>query len=257
MESLLDALCVAGLYRSVRLIRNRCVRPDLWERTVHWRKFYSQFFAPGDLVFDVGANRGDRTEIFVQMRASVVAVEPLPALAARLEKIFRYSSVKVEPVGVGRAEGTLLLHVCTTSNECSSFSEEFVADQRRRNPDFHWDRTEPIPVVTVDSLIEKHGVPAFMKIDVEGFESDVLTGLGRPVRGLSFEVRPGDSTERVRECLEQVSGLGKYEFNLSLEERLTFELPAWGKADSVLAVLRRQDPSDWKYGDVYAREGGR
>lgn len=253
MEPIRDALCAAGLYRCARLIRNRYVLPDLWQRTRQWRKFYSQFFSAGDVVFDVGANRGDRTEIFVQMGARVVAIEPLPLLATRLRKIFRYSDVQVEPVGVGRAAGTLLLHVCTTSDDCSSFSEEFVADQRRRNPTFRWDRTEPIPVVTVDSLIEKHGAPAFMKIDVEGFEGDVLAGLNRPVRGLSFEVRPGDSAERVRECLQRVAGLGKYEFNLSLEERLTFELSTWGNADSIQGVLGQQDSSQWRYGDVYAR----
>ncbi len=258
MESVWDALCATGLYRPARIIRNRYVRPDLWQRTVQWRQFYSQFAVPGDLVFDVGANRGDRTEIFVQMGARVVAVEPLPALAARLEKIFRYSPVQVEAVGVGRAAGTLRLYVCTTSNDCSSFSEEFVQDQRRRYPDFRWDRTELIPVVTVDSLIEKHGVPAFIKIDVEGLEGDVLAGLGRPVRGLSFEVRPWDPPERVQECLKRVERLSQFEFNLSLEERLTFELPAWGQADSVLAALGPQDHlSEWKYGDVYARDGVR
>jgi FkbM family methyltransferase len=254
MESLLDALCATGLYRAVRLIRNRFVVPQLWRRTVQWRQFYSQFVSPGDLVFDVGANRGDRTETFVQMGARVIAVEPLPQLAARLKKIFRYCPVHVEAVGVGRVARTMILHVCTTSEDCSSFSEEFIADQRARNPDFRWDRSEPIQVVTMDSLIEKHGTPAFIKIDVEGFESDVLAGLAHPVQALSFEVRPGDSTESLRQCLEMVSGLGKYEFNLSLEERLIFELPAWANTDSVLGALGRKGSSEWRYGDVYARQ---
>ncbi|WP_407664880.1 FkbM family methyltransferase, partial [Micromonospora tarensis] len=33
-----------------------------------------------------------------------------------------------------------------------------------------------VPVVTVDALVEQYGVPTFAKIDVEGFEDEVLAG---------------------------------------------------------------------------------
>ncbi len=235
-----------------RQLRNRYLRPELGNLCKTWREFYSQFIGSGDLVFDIGANRGDRTEVFVQMGARVVAVEPQPSLAARLRTIFRYSSVSVEPVGIGRAPGVLPLHVCSAS-ECSSFSDDFIGSQSQNNQGFRWDHVEMVPVVTLDSLIGKYGLPAFVKIDVEGFEGEVLAGLTQAVPSLSFEVRPQDSVEDAATRLEHLGQLSSYEFNLSLEERLTFELPRWGGAGAVTAALRNIAASDWRYGDVYAR----
>jgi FkbM family methyltransferase len=252
MEPLLDIMGYLGVYRTARQLRNRYLRPELGDRSRTLREFYSQFIRPGDLVFDIGANRGDRTEVFVQMGARVVAVEPQPELAARLRAIFRYSPVNVEAVGIGRSPGTLPLHVCSSS-ECSSFSEDFIESQSGGNGSARWDRTEIVPIVTADSLIEKYGLPAFVKIDVEGFEGEVLAGLTRAVPSLSFEVRPQDAMDDAVTCLEHLSRLSSYEFNLSLEESLTFQLPAWGDGGRVTSALREVPPSHWRFGDVYAR----
>jgi FkbM family methyltransferase len=51
-------------------------------------------------------------------------------------------------------------------------------------------------MTTLDELIGKHGVPVFIKIDVEGFEEAVLQGLSQPVRALSFEFTPSSATSR-------------------------------------------------------------
>lgn len=253
MGPLIHFIAFLGVYRPARQLRNRYLRPDLGNRCKTLRQFYSQFICPGDLVFDIGANRGDRTEVFVEMGARVVAVEPLPFLAARLRAIFRYSQVNVEPVGVGRAPGTLPLHVCSTSS-VSSFSEDFIKNRAKENFVRQWDRVEMVPIVTADSLIEKHGLPVFLKIDVEGFESEVLAGLSHAVRSASFEVHPDDSEESLGACLEQLSKLSKYEFNISLGERLTFELPRWVDSQSVMSAFRKIPASEWTYGDIYARQ---
>ena len=44
-----------------------------------------------------------------------------------------------------------------------------------------------VPVTTLDALIERHGVPSFVKVDAEGFEEEVLQGLSRSIKALSFE----------------------------------------------------------------------
>jgi FkbM family methyltransferase len=252
MEAILDIMGRLGVYRPARLLRNRYLRPDLALRSEKWRQFYSQFIRSGDLVFDIGANRGDRTEIFVQMGARVVAVEPLPSLATRLRAVFRYCDVDVEPVGIGRAPGTLPLRVCSTS-ECSSFSDDFIENQASENGALRWDRIEVVPIVTADSLIKKYGSPTFLKVDVEGFEGEVLAGLTQAVPSLSFEVRPHDSAEEVAARMDHLGKLSQYEFNLSLEERLTFELPHWGDSGRVMKTLREIPAPGWRYGDIYAR----
>ena len=47
-----------------------------------------------------------------------------------------------------------------------------------------------VAVTTLDALIARFGVPAFIKIDVEGAEPDVLAGLSHAVPVLSFEYLP-------------------------------------------------------------------
>ena len=156
MEPVLDAMCYLGLYRKARLLRNRYVRPDLWERSLRWLQFYSQFISTGDLVFDIGANRGDRTELFVEMGARVVAVEPIGSLATRLKSIYRYSPVQVEAAGIGRAAGTLPLRVCTTSELLRRFRRVHWRAVQSHG-DLKWERVEMVPILTADQLIEKHG----------------------------------------------------------------------------------------------------
>jgi hypothetical protein len=53
-----------------------------------------------------------------------------------------------------------------------------------------WDRTVDIRVSTFDDLIGKYGEPAFCKIDVEGYEAEVVRGLSKPLRTLSFGYLP-------------------------------------------------------------------
>jgi FkbM family methyltransferase len=252
MEPLLDIMGYLGVYRTARQLRNRYLRPELGNRYRTLREFYSQFIRPGDLVFDVGANRGDRTEVFVQMGARVVAAEPLPALAARLRTIYRYSPVNIEAVGIGRAAGTLPLHVCST-DAVSSFSDEFVETRSKEDLGRNWDRVEMVPIVTVDALIGKYGVPAFVKIDVEGFEGEVLAGLNQAVPTLSFEVHPDDAPENLAACLAHLDSLSPYEFNIALEECMTLELGRWVDSRSLIAAMREIPLTKWTYGDVYAR----
>ena len=52
------------------------------------KKFYSSFIHPDDLTFDAGAHLGNRTRIFLELGARVVAVEPQPACRGLLELWF-------------------------------------------------------------------------------------------------------------------------------------------------------------------------
>src|SRR4051794_34568481 len=95
-----------GVVRSLRTYYGDPVRRAAMDR------LYSQFIRPGDLVFDVGAHVGDRIGAFRRLGASVVAVEPQPALVRTLRLLYgRNRAVTIEPVAVGREPGAIDLRL--------------------------------------------------------------------------------------------------------------------------------------------------
>jgi FkbM family methyltransferase len=220
--------------------------------------FYAQFLRPGDLAFDVGSHAGNRVRAFRRLGARVVAVEPQPDLVAVLRRLYgRDPHVVVEPCAVGARAGTATLHVATRTPTVStlvpSWTEEVRTD--RRFASVRWDRELTVPVTTLDELVDRHGEPQFCKIDVEGSELDVLQGLSRPVRALSFEYLPPVAGRAVA-CVVRLAEIGDYRFRHSPLETLRWAGDAWLDAGGMVATLRAL-PRSAPPGDVYAvRSGG-
>lgn len=214
---------------------------------------YRRFLAPGDLAFDIGAHVGDRTSSFRRIGARVVAVEPQPGPMRLLRLIHgRDRDVTLVEAAVGAVEGTVELHVNSANPTVSSTSAGFLAAAREADGwrDQHWDRTLSVPMTSLDALIARHGRPAFVKIDVEGFEDAVLAGLSQPLPALSFEFTT-IARDVAGRCLDRLADLGHYRFNLSLgeEQRLAFAEPV--AADVMRAHLAAL-PHAANSGDVYA-----
>ena len=59
-----------------------------------------------------------------------------------------------------------------------------------RFSDFQWNKKEKVKVATLDSMITEFGRPSFIKIDVVGFEYEVIQGLSEKVNNISIEFTP-------------------------------------------------------------------
>jgi FkbM family methyltransferase len=213
--------------------------------------FYEQFINPGDLVFDIGANIGDRTAAFREMDARVVAVEPHPACVGGLWKRFIGDrGTTVVQCAISNHEGVADL----ISGDCpsvSSISEEWIATVQKTNrfPGHAWNTRYGTTTTTLDRMIEQYGRPSFIKIDVEGWEAAVILGLSTPVNALSFEFHP-EFLPETEKCVRKLESLGMSWFNYSLEESFQFNTE-WTSGNNILALLHDLDPK--LYGDVYAR----
>ncbi|MBS0242401.1 MAG: FkbM family methyltransferase [Proteobacteria bacterium] len=216
-------------------------------------RLYAEFVRPGDLAFDIGSHVGDRIGSFRRIGARVVALEPQPDCARVIRELYGADiAVRLIEAACGPKTGSITLHINSANPTVTTASPEFVraADGAGGWEGQIWDREISVPVTTLDRLIAEHGVPNFVKIDVEGFEADVLAGLSRPLVALSFEFTTIQRDVASR-CIDRLASLGPYVFNVALGEtqRLTFDR-AIGAADMTRHIEGL--PHDANSGDVYA-----
>ena len=244
-----DALRSArGILRSLRIYYGNRKHGPAMDR------LYAQFVRPGDLVFDIGAHVGDRIASFRRLGARVVAAEPQPALVKTLRLLYGLNrNVTIEPVAIGREAGEIELSVNVDNPTVSTASADFIAAAAGA-PGWqgqNWDKRLRVPVTTLDALIVRHGVPAFIKIDVEGFEAEALAGLTQPVAALSFEFTT-IQRDIARACVQRSRTLGYTRFNAVLGESQSFAHGDWVTAAAMMQWLDALPP-EANSGDVYAR----
>ncbi|SFE48886.1 FkbM family methyltransferase [Roseivivax sediminis] len=223
------------------------------DRTARMDRLHARLVAPGALVFDIGAHVGDRTGSFLRRGARVVALEPQPSIFRALRLIHgRHARAVLLPQAAGAAAGEVELLVNSRNPTVSTAAPDFVTAAAGATgwEGQDWDGRVRVPVTTLDALIARHGEPDFVKIDVEGHEAAVLHGLSRPLPALSFEVTT-IQRDVAHRCIDRLSALGRYEYNLSLGEAHELR-PAWLDAEEMRAALDSL-PNAANSGDVYAR----
>jgi FkbM family methyltransferase len=200
------------------------------------------------LVFDIGANIGEKSAVMRAKGARVVCFEPQPQCAAELRRRFHDDpGVTVVEMALGRSPGRATLSICDDANAISTLSDDW---KQGRFKEFAWSRQVDVEVNTLDWAIAKFGRPDYCKIDVEGYELQVLLGLSSPVPLISFEFTK-EFEDRAASCVHRLEELGFAKFNVSYGESRTLKLTQFCAATELLAELSRaRSPLTW--GDIYA-----
>lgn len=213
--------------------------------------FYNQFIKENDLVFDVGANFGNRVEIFIALKANVIAVEPQKKCVDYLNK--KYGNlIKIENLGLGSKNEKKQFFEADNS-VLSTFSDAYIEKVKNtRHKTSIWRKSKIIQIITMDELIKKYGSPKFIKIDVEGFEYEVLKGLTQTSGIVSFEYNvPELKTELIR-CIERLSEIGYELFTFSVGESMKME-SKWYNFDEFVKLVSEEAFLKTTFGDVYAK----
>jgi FkbM family methyltransferase len=245
----------AGLYKTAKRLQTRL---DALSRAGRQNReqlraaeaFYRQIVRHGDLCFDVGANHGNRVEVFRRLGARVIAVEPQQRCVDALRERFAGDlGVTIIDAGVSSSPGErdlLLASIDTLSTMSPSFAAATRASGRFESEE--WSSSTRVRVTTLDDLISVFGAPAFTKIDVEGHEPEVLKGLSTALPAVSLEVVPELASHAIA-CIDALADLGRYTFAYGPGETFTFE---WSGEPEARARTLLSELADGEFGDLYA-----
>lgn len=238
-----DLLNRTGLYRWLRYSPIYDSVAWLWrspyaELIANDRIFFKQLFNGHRvrMVFDVGANEGDKANVFKESADRVVCVEADPAMAATLQFRFgRRKSIVIENVAVGGSAGRARMFRKKVSafNTLSEKWSESAGQIGVSDKD-----VIDVPVTTLDLLIAAYGVPDYIKIDVEGYELPVIEGLNHPVQILSFEANvPAFMPETRSIVAKLLAQQPDLLFNFRNTDRPTFSLSRAVPSEALFAKL--------------------
>lgn len=182
----------------------------------------------GDIVFDIGANVGYTTALISDLvgpTGHVVAIEPSPRAFALLARSFAgVANTTLSRVGVSSRKGELKFYVPSTLDTASTVAI---------------DGCEPIVIeaTTLDDLTSIHGLPALVKVDVEGHESDVFQAgpqtFGQSQRpAVIFEALSAEALRQSRAMLTAYAGPA-YRFHRIRNDGALVDVDQPGSSDYV------------------------
>lgn len=208
-----------GLYRQARMLHRLAVRKER-RRFKQDLRFYANLIAPGSLCFDVGANTGAKSEALLRAGATVVAFEPQPECVRELQARCRpyRDRLLVRRAALGAESGQEVLYLRESSGQSSLLSD--------------WEGipkgTITTPVTTLDLAIAEFGKPAYCKVDVEGYELNVMRGLSQAIPLISLEYHLQErQIQTCLLCLEYLAKLGVLHINLTPAETLALTFANW------------------------------
>lgn len=211
--------------------------------------FYSSFLNienTNQLIFDIGANKGNKVKAFLKMGFKVIAVEPeKKALSTLKWRFAKNKNVRIVGQGVSDKEGILDIHIADSRSGLNTLSDKWVntletENETRLDKKNAFKKNYKINVTTLDQLFATYGFPYFIKIDVEGFEINVLKGMGQLPPFLSFETNLPEFKDETLECIRRLQNLSdRITFNYSFDDKLESE--KWFSPDEIRNFIN--DPS--------------
>jgi FkbM family methyltransferase len=202
-----------------------------------------------NLIFDVGANigqYGNELRRNIGYRGRIISFEPMKAAHGALVKLAAADRLwEVAPrAAIGANNGTAMINV--SSNSVSSSILPMLESHANAAPQSRYFDREEVPLATLDSLAVKYfkdDSVAFLKIDTQGYECEVLRGapntLSRTV-GIQMElslVPLYDGQKLMLDMLADVSQLGFELWGVSP----TFAAPDTGRMLQVDATFFKRD----------------
>lgn len=238
--------------KELMMIRLGLRKKAFEERATYIRKMYEHILKPGMLVFDIGANTGHYAAAFLGLGAEIVCAEPQKDCFKILTVRYKNNSkVHLLNSAVDFEQGEKKIHI-SNMNTVSSMSDDWIAavSDSKRFPDARWSKEDTVKTVTLEWLIAKYGRPDYIKIDVEGYELNVLKGLKSRVPLISIEYT-AEIIESTVKCIEYLESIG--ETSILIDAVSDFnDQRKWLNAKAAINALQQLKGTD-SAGDLFIK----
>ncbi len=174
-----------------------------------------------DCVIDVGGNRGVYTYKLWKLGAKIEVFEPNPTCLQVLKPwVAKKPDVNLHPVGLSNSEGSVNLHIPIDADGIEHDASATIEDTN-----FKESRDQLVSIKTLDGYQFQN--VSFIKIDVEGHESQVIEGaqllLKTSKPALLVEIEQRHNNQSVGEVFQQVLKLGYSGFFLDQNKIIGIE----------------------------------
>jgi len=146
------------------------------------------------LIFDIGYNKGKFSKkiLLYYQPSLILGVEANPSL---INNSFSHSKIKKINYLVSNNSdeekylyiNNAFLGMSTASLDVLKKSRFSLGSDKQEKLDKLYNQKIKVKVITLDKLIELYGTPDLIKIDVEGHEYEVLKGLNKKAKKITFE----------------------------------------------------------------------
>jgi len=217
-----------------------------------------EFDLYNSLIFDVGLNLGNKSNIYLSQGAKVIGFEPQEdCFNYAIDRFSFYKSIgnfRAENIALSDSIGVADFYR-SPQHVLSSMSTEFIQEsEKQRFKGSVWNTKIQVPTSTLDKQIKEYGRPKYIKIDVEGFEYNVLKGLTNPVEYISIEFTP-ELYSNSEKCIDYLDALnqGKCEYNYVYRENDHYYFDSWQNIESIKNYLSSVNDFVYEFGDIYIK----
>jgi FkbM family methyltransferase len=191
------------------------------------------------MLFDIGANRGLYTLANLSKYEKIILIDANPELCQQLRKIFASQpKCVIEHLLVSKDSG-VPFYFCQA--DTLSTASLFWVNSSRFTQTHSWQRVDNLLTAGIDQLVEKHGIPSYIKIDVEGYEKNVIMSMTRRYCPIAFEWAE-ESLEEILETIGYLDGIGFQEFAVQQKDDYDYLPPteAYTTCGDIIALLRKE-----------------
>lgn len=207
------------------------------------------------IAFDIGANIGQTVDELLPNYDKIICFEPNPSLVTIIkDKFFNNDKITIEELGLSDKIETKKFNI-SNSHVVSIFSEDWINNSRFTNV-YNWDTSIDVKTTTLDEVIDKYGIPYFIKIDVEGYEYEVIKGLTKLLENTYFAFEWAEEQYLiVNKTIKYLKELGYNNFTYTYQDSLlTLENISWSKWEDLTIHNDIKEDRKEKWGMIYFKK---